>query len=133
MADEYELRWQRLLDEKYPRPSFYGRRTMTVWLRTQGRRVNRKRVQRLRRVPGLVARAPDPTTRKKPPQHTVYPYLLSGLSLIRSNQVGSTDNLRAVSAWLCVAGGAHRRVQPQGLGRAGVEHAGRQCLGGVLG
>lgn len=91
VADEYELMLLPLLDEKYTRHPFYGSRKMTVWLRTQGHSVNRKRVQRLMRVLALVAMVPGPNTSKKHPQHTVYPYLLRGLSIIRSNQVWSTD------------------------------------------
>jgi putative transposase len=90
-VDENELMLLRLLDEEYTRHPFYGSRKMTVWLRTQGYRINRKRVQRLMRILGLVAMAPGPNTSKKHPQHKVYPYLLRGLDIVRPNQVWSTD------------------------------------------
>ena len=89
--DEAELMLLRLLDEEYTRHPFYGSRKMTVWLRVQGHAVNRKRVQRLMRILGLIAMAPGPNTSKKHPEHTVYPYLLRGLSVVRPNQVWSTD------------------------------------------
>jgi len=90
-VDEVELMLLRLLDEEYTRHPFYGSRKMTVWLRVQGHAVNRKRVQRLMRILGLIAMAPGPNTSKKHPEHTVYPYLLRGLSVVRPNQVWSTD------------------------------------------
>ena len=90
-VDEVELMLLRLLDEEYTRHPFYGSRKMTVWLRDQGHAVNRKRVQRLMRILGLIAMAPGPNTSKKHPEHTVYPYLLRGLRVVRPNQVWSTD------------------------------------------
>ena len=90
-VDEVELMLLRLLDEEYTRHPFYGSRKMTVWLRVQGHAVNRKRVQRLMRILGLIAMAPGPNTSKKHPEHTVYPYLLRGLRVVRPNQVWSTD------------------------------------------
>ena len=90
-VDEVELMLLRLLDEEYTRHPFYGSRKMTVWLRAQGHAVNRKHVQRLMRILGLIAMAPGPNTSKKHPEHTVYPYLLRGLSVLRPNQVWSTD------------------------------------------
>jgi putative transposase len=86
IADD-ELLLLNLLDEKYTRHPFYGSRKMTIWLGEQGHIVNRKRVQRLMRVLGLVA----PNTSKKHPAHKIYPYLLRGMSMVRLNQVWSTD------------------------------------------
>lgn len=90
-VDEVELMLLRLLDEEYTRHPFYGSRKMTVWLRVQGHAVNRKRVQRLMRILGLIAMVPGPDTSKKHPEHMVYPYLLRGLSVVSPNQVWSTD------------------------------------------
>jgi len=90
-VDECALLLLRLLDEEYTRHPFYGNRKMTVWLRGQGHGVNRKRVQRLMQILGLVAMVPSPNTSKKHPQHKVYPYLLRGLAIVRPNQVWSTD------------------------------------------
>ena len=63
---------------------------MVRFLAEQGHRVNRKRVQRLMRLLGLVGMAPGPGTSKPHPEHKVYPYLLRGL-VVRPNQVWSTD------------------------------------------
>ena len=64
---------------------------MTVWLRGQGYGVNRKWVQRLMQILGLIAMVPGPNTSKKHPQNKVYLYLLRGLAVVRPNQVWSTD------------------------------------------
>ena len=90
-VDEVEFLLLRLLDEEYTRRPFYGSRKMVVWLHAQGHIVNRKRVQRLMRILGLVAMVPGPNTSKKHPQNKVYPYLLRGLDIIRPDHVWSTD------------------------------------------
>lgn len=90
-TDEFELLLLRLLDEEYTRHPFYGSRKMVIFLLNQGHIVNRKRVQRLMQILGLVAMAPCPNTSKKHPEHVVYPYLLRGLDIVRPNQVWSTD------------------------------------------
>ena len=64
---------------------------MTKYLCGLGHQINRKRVQRLMQTLGLVGMAPGPNTSKAHPQHTVYPYLLRGVDIIRPNQVWSTD------------------------------------------
>jgi putative transposase len=71
--------------------AFYGSRRMAAWLTTQGFPVNRKRVQRLMRLMGLVAIYQRPNTSKAAPEHTKYPYLLGGLTIDRVNQVWCSD------------------------------------------
>lgn len=86
-----ELLLCRLIDEEYTRRPFYGSRKMVCFLMTQGHLVNRKRVQRMMREMGLAGMAPGPNTSKAHPKHKVYPYLLRGVPIVRSNQVWSTD------------------------------------------
>lgn len=83
----------RLLDEQALKYPFYGSRRMTVYLRTQGFRVNRKRVQRLMGQLGLQTLYPSPKVNLSQSEatHTKYPYLLRGLSITRAHQVWSTD------------------------------------------
>jgi putative transposase len=81
----------RLQDEEYTRHPFYGSRKMVSFLKSNGYLVNRKRVQRLMRILGLVAMVPSPNTSKKHPQHKIYPYLLRGVPVVRPNQVWSSD------------------------------------------
>ena len=64
---------------------------MRNYLRRLGHKVNRKRVQRLMRLMGLEAVYPKPKTSKPHPEHKVYPYLLKGLAIERSNQVWAAD------------------------------------------
>src|SRR4051812_13221755 len=82
-----DLRLMELIDRQYLARPFYGSRRMAAWLATQGFPVNRKRVQRLMRLMGLVAIYQRPNTSKAAPEHTKYPYLLGGLTIDRVNQV----------------------------------------------
>ena len=70
---------------------FYGSRRMTAGLRQAGHQVNRKRVQRLRRLMGLEALGPKPKTSRPSAQHRIDPYLRRGLTIDRPNQVWATD------------------------------------------
>ncbi len=90
-ADERDLLLSRQIDEEYTRHPFYGSRKMAVFLKRAGHTVNRKRVQRLMRQMGLAGMAPGPNTSRPHPDHKIYPYLLRGVSVIRPNQVWSTD------------------------------------------
>lgn len=89
--DEQELALLAEIDAEYTRHPFYGSRKMTVYLRSRGRQINRKRVQRLMGILGLAGMAPGPNTSSPHPEHKVYPYLLRGVEVTRPNQVWSTD------------------------------------------
>jgi putative transposase len=80
-----------LIDRKYLVRPYYGSRRMAAWLATQGHVVNRKRVQRLMRLAGLVAIYQRPNTSKPAIAHKIYPYLLGGISIERVNQVWCAD------------------------------------------
>ena len=88
---EENLALMRLIDEEYTRRPFYGSRKMRDYLVRQGHQVNRKRVQRLMQLMGLVSVAPKPNTSRPAPGHKIYPYLLRGLAIERPNQVWCTD------------------------------------------
>jgi putative transposase len=85
------LRLMRLLDEEYTAHPFYGSRRLTEWLTKQGEDVNRKRVQRLLRLMGVVAIYPKPKLSAAGVGHRIYPYLLRDVRIERANQVWSTD------------------------------------------
>lgn len=85
------LQRMRLLDEQYTATPFYGVRRMTAWLRGQGYAVNRKRVARLLHRMGLEALYPKPRLSQPAAGHTIYPYLLRGVTVERVNQVWSAD------------------------------------------
>ena len=80
-----------LIDRQYLARPYYGSRRMAAWLATQGHVVNRKRVQRLMRLAGLVAIYQRPNTSKPAPAHKIYPYLLGGIAIERVNQVWCAD------------------------------------------
>jgi putative transposase len=88
---EYNQQLMRLIDEEYTCHPFYGSRKMRDYLRRQGYKINRKRVQRLMQMMGLKSVAPGPNTSKSTPAHRVYPYLLRGLEINRPNHVWCTD------------------------------------------
>lgn len=90
-ADPYDLRLMALIDRQYLKTPFYGSRRMAAWLKAQGHKVNRKRVQRLMRLMGIEAIYRRPNTSKPTPGHRLYPYLLRGVEVSRLNQVWAAD------------------------------------------
>ncbi len=81
----------KLIDRQYLATPFYGARKIAAWLKSQGQRINRKRIRRLMRVMGLKAIYRCPSTSKPAPGHKIYPYLLGGLKITRPNQVWAAD------------------------------------------
>ena len=80
-----------MVDEEYLRHPFLGSRRMALWLKEQGRQVNRKRVQRLMRLMGIEAIYPKRKTTVVDASHRVYPYLLRDVPITHPNHVWSTD------------------------------------------
>jgi putative transposase len=89
--DPDELALMRRLDELHLQFPFYGSRKLARELKKEGRAVNRKHVQRLMRLMGLVALVPQPATSTPAPNHPVFPYLLRHLDVCRINQVWAAD------------------------------------------
>jgi len=90
ISEEY-LTLMKLIDQQYMATPFYGARKITVWLRSKGWLVNRKRIRRLMGIMGLKAIYRRPRTSQPAPGHQVYPYLLRNMTITRPNQVWSTD------------------------------------------
>ena len=86
-----------LIDRQYLARPYYGSRRMAAWLATQGHVVNRKRVQRLMRLLGLVAIYQRPNTSKPAAAHKVYPYLLGGIASSGSIRCGARTS--STSRW----------------------------------
>jgi putative transposase len=86
-----DLKLMRLIDEQYLKNPSWGSRSMRNYLRRQGCKVNRKRVQRLMRIMGIEAIYPKPKTSRPHPGHKVYPYLLRNLNIARPNHVWAAD------------------------------------------
>ncbi len=78
---------------------------MTAWLKTQGYRVNRKRLTRLLRTMGLEALTPRPST-SQPATRASEVFLCTeeGMAIERINQVWSTDStyIRPAHMALCM-------------------------------
>lgn len=85
------LALMRLIDEQYLATPCYGSRQMTQHLVRMGLQFNRKRVRRLMRIMGLEGIFPGKKTTIRASEHKVYPYLLRGLEVDRSNQVWCSD------------------------------------------
>jgi putative transposase len=90
-ANDNDAGLTRRIDELFTTWPFLGSRRMTELLRAEGRRVNRKRVQRLMRKMGIAALGPKPRTTKPAPGHKIFPYLLRGLVINRPNHVWAAD------------------------------------------
>jgi len=88
-ADDLAL--MRRIDELHLELPFYGSRRMTFELNEEGRKVNRKRVQRLMRVMAIEALVPRPGTSKAAPGAKIYPYLLRGVTITEPNHVWACD------------------------------------------
>jgi putative transposase len=83
----------KLIDKQYLETPFYGVPRMTEHLRSLGHTVNPKRIRRLYRIMDLHAIGPRPNTSRphKGNGHTVFPYLLRNLEIVRPNQVWAMD------------------------------------------
>lgn len=88
---DYNLELMRLMDGLYMDNCHLGVMGMRDHLRLQGHWVNEKRVRRLMRVMGLEAVGPRPDTSRPAPGHTVYPYLLRGVTPDGPDHIWSTD------------------------------------------
>lgn len=86
-----DLDVMRRIDEIHLKLPFLGSRRVVDQLADQGITVNRKHVQRLMRIMGLVALYPKRATSKPAPGHKTWPYLLKDLTIDRPNQVWATD------------------------------------------
>jgi putative transposase len=70
----------------YTAHPFYGSRRIAKEVD-----INRKQAQRLMRILGIEALYPKPNLSKRNPMHTVYPYLLKGITAGYPNHIVGTD------------------------------------------
>jgi putative transposase len=87
----HDLALMRRIDELHLKLPFYGSRRMMFELNKESPKVNRKHVQRLMRLMGIVALVPRPGTSKPAPGHKIYPYLLRGVAITEPNHVWATE------------------------------------------
>ncbi len=86
-----ELRLLRLMDEQYLKTPQYGARSYATWFTRQEIAVGRKKAASMMKILGIISTAPKPKTSVPGKQHKVYPYLLKGKVIDRSNQVWASD------------------------------------------
>ena len=92
VESEEDLEFKRLLDEIYlVDPCLGSRRLVTLLERDYDRKVNRKRLRRLRREMGHEAIWCKPRTSIPDDTHRKYPYLLRKLDIERPDQVWCAD------------------------------------------
>ena len=113
-VSEGDAQVMRIMDELYLKaPSLGSRPLVTLLERDHGILMNRKRVQRLRRVMGLEAIWCRPRTTVPDRSHRKYPYLLRDLKIDRANQVWCTDftyvPMPVGHAYLCAVMDWHTR------------------------
>ncbi len=93
-VSERDLLIMNLIDEIYTENPSYGKRTIAAIIRRDHKiPVGKKHVRTLMIKMGITAIYPKKKRDLSQPdkQHKIYPYLLRGLSITRSNQVWSTD------------------------------------------
>ena len=88
---EADLRLMRRIDELHLDFPFAGARMLRDLLQREGFEVGRQHVSTLIKRMGLEALYRKPNTIKRHPKHKIYPYLLRGMTINRSNQVWATD------------------------------------------
>jgi putative transposase len=90
------------IDEIYTDRPFYGVRRVTAQLRREGLLINHKAVERHMREMGLAGIAPGPKLSTPAPGHTIYPYLLRGVTPAHPNHVWGIDitYIRLAQSWM---------------------------------
>jgi len=87
----FDLDLMKQIDRMYLERPFYGSRRLTAWLKSEGNKVNRKRICRLMNSMGIETIYPRKKLSSRNPGHKIFPYLLRDLRICRINQVWSTD------------------------------------------
>jgi putative transposase len=86
-----DLWLMRRIEELHLNYPFAGSRMLRGLLWQQGLVVGRRHIKTLMRRMGVEAIYRKPNTSKPAPGHRIYPYLLRGLAVLRSNQVWAMD------------------------------------------
>ena len=86
-----DLALMRRIDELHLEHPFAGARMLRDLLWQQGTKVGRKHVATLMRKMGIEALYRKPNLSRKNARHKIYPYLLRGLKIDRTNQVWAMD------------------------------------------
>ena len=87
----FNLSAMKVMDKLYTDHPHYGKRSMSVNLKSLGLNVGVDLARTLMRTMGIEAIYQKPNLSKPNMSHKIYPYLLRGLKIERVNQVWSTD------------------------------------------
>jgi putative transposase len=87
----YNIELMKKIDEIHTKHITWGSRKIRDYLRNNGYKVNRKRIQRLMRKIQIEVLYPKMNLSKRIHEHNVFPYLLRNLDITRSNQVWCAD------------------------------------------
>ena len=90
-VSEADQRLMKRIDAIHLERPFAGSRMLRDLLNREGFEVGRRHVATLMQRMGIEALYRKPNTSKKQPGHTVYPYLLRGLTIERANHVWASD------------------------------------------
>src|SRR5215210_968848 len=86
-----DLAVMRRMDELHLEFPFAGSRMLRDLLNKEGVEIGRRHVATLMKRVGIEALYRKPTTSRPAPGHKIYPYLLRGMTIGRSNQVWAMD------------------------------------------
>ena len=86
-----DLEIMRRLDRLHVEFPFAGSRMLRGLLSSDGCKIGRRHVKTLMKRMGIEALYRRPRTTKPEPGHKIYPYLLSGMEVVRPNQVWAMD------------------------------------------
>jgi len=90
-VDALTLALMKAIDREYTAHPFFGARRILCAMRDLGFAVNHKRISRLMHLMGIQAIYAAPKTSIPAPNHKIYPYLLTGVTITRPDQVWSSD------------------------------------------
>jgi putative transposase len=85
--NDINLKLMNRIDEIYTEHPTWGSRKIRDYLRNEGYKMNRKRLQRLMRKMGISVIYPQKKLSIPHPDYKIYPYLLRGLDINRPNQM----------------------------------------------
>ena len=88
---EADLAIMRRLDRLHLEFPFAGSRMLQGLLVAEGSKIGRRHVKTMMQRMGIEALYRRPRTTKPEPGHKIYPYLLRGMEITRSNQVWAMD------------------------------------------
>jgi putative transposase len=99
---DWEVRVKHRIDAIYTELPFYGSRRILHCLQEEGFEIGRDAVRQFMREMGLEAIYPKPNLSQPAPEHTVYPYLLRGVTSAYPNHIWGIDitYIRLVKGWM---------------------------------